>query len=175
MPFVHPERRLNQDGALNAYEDELPVLYSAGVRAIVSLLNIPTDAAIYTSAPSLLKCAVVLLRLTRSQPYPYGTVSTTFARPPAGAAKQPGTPRIGQDAVRPIPAHRAKAHHRDIQTPHSEIGCSAYVLYLCATSEEKVHFSELESRPHFSSFSARNGSPRNSTEFDEIPVVSLYY
>lgn len=49
MPFVHPERRLNQGGALNAYEDELPVLYSAGVRAVVSLLNIPSDTAIYQS------------------------------------------------------------------------------------------------------------------------------
>ena len=28
-------------GALNAYVDELPELYSAGVRAVVSLLNIP--------------------------------------------------------------------------------------------------------------------------------------
>lgn len=50
MPFIHPERRLNQGGALNAYEDELPALYSAGVRAIVSLLNIPSDLAVYQSA-----------------------------------------------------------------------------------------------------------------------------
>jgi atypical dual specificity phosphatase len=50
MPFIHPERRLSQGGALNAYEDELPVLYSAGVRAVVSLLNIPSDLAIYQSA-----------------------------------------------------------------------------------------------------------------------------
>ena len=50
MPFIHPERRLSQGGALNAYEDELPVLYSAGIRAVVSLLNIPSDLAIYQSA-----------------------------------------------------------------------------------------------------------------------------
>lgn len=50
MPFIHAERRLNQGGALNAYDDELPALYSAGIRAVVSLLNIPSDAAIYQSA-----------------------------------------------------------------------------------------------------------------------------
>jgi len=50
MPFVHPDRRLNQGGPLKDYDDELPTLYSAGVRAIVSLLNIPSDAAVYESA-----------------------------------------------------------------------------------------------------------------------------
>jgi CheY-like chemotaxis protein len=50
MPFVHLERRLNLGGALTAYEDELPVLYTAGVRAVVSLLNIPSDTAVYESA-----------------------------------------------------------------------------------------------------------------------------
>ncbi len=43
MPFMHPERRLNLGGSLNAYEDELPELYAAGIRAVVSLLNIPSD------------------------------------------------------------------------------------------------------------------------------------
>ena len=47
MPFIHPERRLNSGGPLTAYEDELPDLYSAGVRAVVSLLNIPSDAPVY--------------------------------------------------------------------------------------------------------------------------------
>ncbi len=42
MPFIHPERRLSSGGALTAYEDELSDLYSAGVRAAVSLLNIPS-------------------------------------------------------------------------------------------------------------------------------------
>ena len=50
MPFVHPERRMNSGGALNAYNDELPVLYAAGIRAVVSLLNIPSDAAVYELA-----------------------------------------------------------------------------------------------------------------------------
>jgi len=50
MPFIHPERRLNSGGDLNAYEDELPELYAAGIRAVVGLLNIPSDAAVFESA-----------------------------------------------------------------------------------------------------------------------------
>ena len=50
MPYIHPERRMNQGGALPAYPDELPDLYSAGIRAVVSLLNIPSDSAVYESA-----------------------------------------------------------------------------------------------------------------------------
>jgi atypical dual specificity phosphatase len=50
MPFIHSERRMNLGGALNAYPDELPDLYAAGIRAVVSLLNIPSDAAVYESA-----------------------------------------------------------------------------------------------------------------------------
>jgi len=56
MPFVHPERRLNSGGALNAYEDELPVLYSVGVRAVVGLLNIPSDQAVFESAGFAFLC-----------------------------------------------------------------------------------------------------------------------
>jgi atypical dual specificity phosphatase len=50
MPFVHPDRRMNGGGALNAYDDEMPELYSTGIRAVVSLLNIPTDAGVFESA-----------------------------------------------------------------------------------------------------------------------------
>jgi atypical dual specificity phosphatase len=50
MPFVHAERRMNHGGPLNAYDDELPALHEAGIRAVVSLLNIPSDAAIFESA-----------------------------------------------------------------------------------------------------------------------------
>jgi atypical dual specificity phosphatase len=50
MPLVHPDRRLNQGGPLNAYEDDLPILYSAGIRAVVSLVNLPSDAAVFDSA-----------------------------------------------------------------------------------------------------------------------------
>jgi atypical dual specificity phosphatase len=50
MPFIHTERRLNSGGALNAYADGLPELFSAGIRAVVGLLNIPSDAVVFESA-----------------------------------------------------------------------------------------------------------------------------
>src|SRR5437762_1224296 len=56
MPFIHPERRLNMGGPLTAYEDELPALYGAGIRAVVSLLNIPLDASVYESAGFAFLC-----------------------------------------------------------------------------------------------------------------------
>jgi atypical dual specificity phosphatase len=56
MPFVHPERRMAGGGALTDFEDELPVLNSAGVRAVVSLLNIPSDAKIFESAGFAFRC-----------------------------------------------------------------------------------------------------------------------
>src|SRR5947207_11036297 len=59
MPFIHLQRRLNSGGELNAYEDELPELYAAGVRTVVSLLNIPSDATVYESAGFSFKCLPV--------------------------------------------------------------------------------------------------------------------
>jgi O-acetyl-ADP-ribose deacetylase (regulator of RNase III)/CheY-like chemotaxis protein len=59
MPFIHPERRLNMGGPLSAYEDELAALYAAGIRAVVCLLNIPSDAAVYESAGFVFKCLPV--------------------------------------------------------------------------------------------------------------------
>lgn len=59
MPFVHPERRLNCGGVLNAYQDELPELYSAGIRAIVSLLNIPADAVVFETSGFSFLCLPV--------------------------------------------------------------------------------------------------------------------
>jgi atypical dual specificity phosphatase len=59
MPFIHPERRMNHGGALNDYDDELPVLYSSGVRAVVSLLNIPSDALVYDSAGFSFLCLAI--------------------------------------------------------------------------------------------------------------------
>src|SRR5207247_6454529 len=56
MPFINPERRLNMVDPLTTYEDELPALYSSGVRAVVSLLSIPSDAAVYESAGFSFKC-----------------------------------------------------------------------------------------------------------------------
>jgi protein-tyrosine phosphatase len=59
MPFIHPNRQLNAGGALNAYEDELPELYLAGMRAVVGLLNIPSDAAVFESAGFTFLCLPV--------------------------------------------------------------------------------------------------------------------
>ncbi len=50
MPFIHLDRRMNFGGALDAFDDDLPVLHSAGVRAVVCLLNIPSDKAVYEAA-----------------------------------------------------------------------------------------------------------------------------
>ena len=50
MPFIHPERRMAGGGALAAFDDELPTLHAQGVRAVVSLLNIPSDASVYKTA-----------------------------------------------------------------------------------------------------------------------------
>ena len=59
MPFIDPERRLNGGGGLNAYADELPALHQAGVRAVVCLLNIPSDQAIYEWAGFAIECLPV--------------------------------------------------------------------------------------------------------------------
>jgi atypical dual specificity phosphatase len=59
MPFVHPERRLNMGGLLNDYDDELPRLQEEGIRAVVTLLNIPSNEAIYTQAGFAFLCLPV--------------------------------------------------------------------------------------------------------------------
>jgi CheY-like chemotaxis protein len=59
MPFIRPERRLSMGGSLSAYDDELAALHGAGVRAVVCLLNIPSDAAVYESAAFAFKCLPV--------------------------------------------------------------------------------------------------------------------
>ena len=59
MPYVHPLRRIRGGGALREYDDELVTLYSAGVRAVVSLLNLPTDAIVYESAGFSFLCSPV--------------------------------------------------------------------------------------------------------------------
>jgi atypical dual specificity phosphatase len=50
MPFIHWERRMNHGAPLAAYDDDLPILHSAGIRAVVCLLNIPTDEPVYRAA-----------------------------------------------------------------------------------------------------------------------------
>lgn len=59
MPYVHPERRMAGTGVLAGFEDELPQLHSEGVRAVVSLLNLPTDASLYESAGFAFLCLPV--------------------------------------------------------------------------------------------------------------------
>jgi protein-tyrosine phosphatase len=46
-------------GALHDFDDELQTLYSAGVRAVVSLLNIPTDSLVYHAAGFAFLCLPV--------------------------------------------------------------------------------------------------------------------
>ena len=59
MPFIHPERRMNGGGALEDYADDLPTLYGAGIRAVVSLLNLPSDESIYRQAGLSFVCLPV--------------------------------------------------------------------------------------------------------------------
>jgi atypical dual specificity phosphatase len=50
MPYVALERRMNEGGALEAYDDGLSSLAQAGVKAFVCLLNIPGDIQVFESA-----------------------------------------------------------------------------------------------------------------------------
>ena len=50
MPFIHPERRMNGGGGLFSSVDELPILYEAGIRGVVSLLTFSFDQKIFTDA-----------------------------------------------------------------------------------------------------------------------------
>jgi Polymorphic toxin system, DSP-PTPase phosphatase len=59
MPFIHPERRMAGGGTLTAFDDELPALHSLGIRAVVSLLNISSDASVYDSAGFAFLCLPV--------------------------------------------------------------------------------------------------------------------
>ena len=49
VPYVSAERRMNHGGCLDAFEDALPLLYRAGIRAVVCMLNAPSDDANFTS------------------------------------------------------------------------------------------------------------------------------
>ena len=59
MPFIHPERRLNRGGDLEDYNDELKVLHRAGIRAVISLLNLPSDSPIYEAAGFAYLCCPI--------------------------------------------------------------------------------------------------------------------
>jgi len=59
MPFIHPDRRMNFGSPLGAYQDDLMALDAAGIRAVVCLLNIPTDSRVYESAGFAFLCLPV--------------------------------------------------------------------------------------------------------------------
>lgn len=59
MPFIHPDRRMNHGGALHDFADDLSLLDSAGIRTVVSLLNIPNDASVYETAGFSFLCLPV--------------------------------------------------------------------------------------------------------------------
>ena len=50
MPFVHPDRHETSGAALDAFNDELPALWQAGIRSVVCLLNMRSAEAAYVSA-----------------------------------------------------------------------------------------------------------------------------
>src|SRR5947208_1108597 len=56
MPYVALDRRMNHGGTRDAFEDELPGLYAKGIRAVVCLLNIPSDASVFESAGFRFRC-----------------------------------------------------------------------------------------------------------------------
>jgi hypothetical protein len=100
MPLLHPERRERFGGTLDAFTDDLPLLVQAGIGAVVSLLNIPGDAAVYSSAgfgyhlmpipdgaaPSI-EQFVAFLRFIREQ-RALGAPSVSIAQPASGAPAQ---------------------------------------------------------------------------------------
>ena len=50
MPWLDPERRENLGGDLDAFDDELPGLWNAGIRSVICLLNVPSDTRVFESA-----------------------------------------------------------------------------------------------------------------------------
>ena len=50
MPWLDPDRRENLGAPLEAYDDELAGLWNAGIRSVISLLNIPSDTQVFESA-----------------------------------------------------------------------------------------------------------------------------
>jgi atypical dual specificity phosphatase len=60
MPFVQMKRRMDVGGALQAFDDDLPLLFNAGVRAVVCLLNMPSDQKVYESAGFEFLCLLIV-------------------------------------------------------------------------------------------------------------------
>lgn len=56
MPLIAFERRYQMGGPLDAFQDDLPEFYRVGIRGVVSLLNLPSDAAVYAAAGFRFAC-----------------------------------------------------------------------------------------------------------------------
>jgi atypical dual specificity phosphatase len=59
IPYVDQERRFNPGSPLEAYPDELPALHRQGIRAVVCLLNIPSDREVFEAAGFEFRCLPV--------------------------------------------------------------------------------------------------------------------
>jgi atypical dual specificity phosphatase len=98
-PFVHHERRGHQGGTLDAYDDDLPLLYSAGVRAVVSLLNLATDAPVYYQAGFQFLCLPVLdgcaPTMEQADTFAHFVVQQRGARRPTAVHCEAGVGRTG--------------------------------------------------------------------------------
>jgi Dual specificity phosphatase, catalytic domain len=56
IPYIDPARRYNLGGDLMKYDDDLPLIYNSGIRAIVCLLNIPGDLPVFETAGFEFRC-----------------------------------------------------------------------------------------------------------------------
>lgn len=59
MPFIHPHRHDRPQAGLDAFPDKLPALWRAGIRAVVSLLNIRSLANVYAGAGFVYHCTPI--------------------------------------------------------------------------------------------------------------------
>lgn len=59
MPIIHPKRRLKNGGLAHEFDDDLPILFDAGVRVVVSLVYNPEDEPLFTSAGFVHACLPV--------------------------------------------------------------------------------------------------------------------
>jgi atypical dual specificity phosphatase len=56
IPYLDPRRFERHSPVLNSCDDDLPMLYAAGVRAVVSLLDTPGDVHVYARTGFTFRC-----------------------------------------------------------------------------------------------------------------------